>query len=252
MSRDPYFEVKSEVESSLISATNLFSSYKRILLTLPISSHQTSIELKTSKSELKATLSGLMADLLELNDTVKVLEDDFNSFGKSKFGLTEDEIKRRRIWVRNCEGELRRMLEEINEPEFHQSTLNSNSNTYHPLSQHFSNHSHDHQTQEDEMEAYQQEQESMIIHQQDQTLGNISGVVEVLREQASLMGREIVDQNTILEEFDQDLDLTESRLSKANQKLNQFVNENKHSKSSWCILLLILILVCLLIAIILI
>jgi hypothetical protein len=35
----------------------------------------------------------------------------------------------------------------------------------------------------------------MIMKQQDQTLGTISGVVDVLREQASLMGQEISEQN---------------------------------------------------------
>jgi syntaxin 6 len=104
----------------------------------------------------------------------------------------------------------------------------------------------------------------MIMKQQDQTLGTISGVVGVLREQASLMGQEMSEQNVwvvgsvldlflqdnlpiiyltqlcsdillsicvrvfrMLDELDGQIDHTESKLSKANRKLNRFVEENK-------------------------
>ncbi|EGG00920.1 uncharacterized protein MELLADRAFT_111414 [Melampsora larici-populina 98AG31] len=152
-------------------------------------------EVKSTKSELNATLSGLMADLLELNDTVNVLEEDFKTVGKSKFGLSLDEIRKRRVWVVKCEGELKRMLDEVNEPL--KSTL------VHPLSKTYSNENEEEEDRnakngnEDDLEAYQQEQESIILHQQDQTLGTISGVVGVLREQASLMGRELFDQTQL-------------------------------------------------------
>lgn len=41
----------------------------------------------------------------------------------------------------------------------------------------------------------------MIMKQQDETLGTISGVVDVLREQASLMGQEISEQNVLVIRF---------------------------------------------------
>ncbi|KAI9628674.1 hypothetical protein KEM48_011460 [Puccinia striiformis f. sp. tritici PST-130] len=90
-----------------------------------------------------------------------------------------------------------------------------------------------------------------MLSKQDQTLGTISGVVEVLREQAHLMGQEISEQNLVLDDVDGMVDRTESKLSKANRKLNQFVDQNKNDKSSWTILILIIILTILLLAIIL-
>lgn len=96
----------SEVESSLISATTLHSSYHRILLTLPSESHASSDELTWAKSELDATLSALMADVAELDDAVGVLERDLQESGRSRFGVSENEVRKRRTWVKNVQQEL--------------------------------------------------------------------------------------------------------------------------------------------------
>jgi hypothetical protein len=105
---------KSEVESSLLSAAALHSSYNRILLTLPPESRPTSEELSSTRTELKATLSTLIYDISELDHVVRVLEQDLSSssssssptsskkninLNKSKFGVSLDEVKKRRAWL---------------------------------------------------------------------------------------------------------------------------------------------------------
>ncbi|KNZ49420.1 hypothetical protein VP01_5020g2 [Puccinia sorghi] len=65
------------------------------------------------------------------------------------------------------------------------------------------------------------------------------------------MGQEISEQNVMLEELEGEIDGAESKLSKANRKLSEFVEQNKNSKSSWTILILIIVLTILLLAIIL-
>jgi len=55
----------------------------------------------------------------------------------------------------------------------------------------------------------------------------------------------------MLEELEEEIDGTESKLSKANRKLSEFVEQNKNSKSSWTILILIIVLAILLLAILL-
>jgi hypothetical protein len=101
---------KSEIESSLLSAAALHSSYNRILLTLPPESRPTSEELSSTRTELKATLSTLIYDISQLNHVVRVLEEDLSSssptsskknnhLNKSKFGVSLDEVKKRRAWL---------------------------------------------------------------------------------------------------------------------------------------------------------
>lgn len=296
---DPYFEVKAEVESSLLSATALHSSYNRILLTLPIESRATSDELLSTRTELQATLSTLLYDISELDHVVCVLEEDLSASSpgptaswkqntKSKFGVSLEEVKKRRRWLAQVQQQVKEMKEAVEMP------LDSNQPawSYHPLlpnpispttsrttgtasrnGARFQSRATDdpkhrsgkqfessrrsrddlesQRDTEDQTEEFYHQQESMIMKQQDETLGTISGVVDVLREQASLMGQEISEQNVMLEELEGEIDGAESKLSKANRKLSEFVEQNKNSKSSWTILILIIVLTILLLAIIL-
>ncbi|CAH7684737.1 hypothetical protein BY996DRAFT_6434463 [Phakopsora pachyrhizi] len=308
MAKDPYFEVKAEVESSLISAKTLYESYRRIILTLPIESHSSSDELNWSRRELISSLSNLSEDLIELDRSVTVLErqnssnksgngyDDDNGGGDGsrRFGISEKEVKKRRNWIRSAQQQLKEIEDSLksNDKEPRQFPKISNrQNDYNEEGDDFDydpllnarlerdrsvegrqaktssslaresgtkrNERHegfrDHSSIDinDESELFHQEHKMMMINKQDQTLSTISGVVGVLREQANLMGREIGDQNIMLEDLDEGIDRTESRLSKANRKLNKFVDDNKNSKSSWLIIILIVLLVCLLIAIVL-
>ncbi|KAI7934400.1 hypothetical protein MJO28_017117 [Puccinia striiformis f. sp. tritici] len=282
-SSDPYFDVRAEVECSLHSAAGLHGSYKRIISTLPIGHRTESEELISTKKELIQTLKTLICDIEELDHVVRLLEDQYHhhhhSLNRSisnniklKFAVSEDEVKNRRRWLNEVQQQVKEMKETVEMP------LES---TYHPLqpisptrptsfnrtnSRNLINHQNrnrnysdrafgddlEHQGHEsNQTEEFYHQQESMMLSKQDQTLGTISGVVEVLREQAHLMGQEISEQNLVLDDVDGMVDRTESKLSKANRKLNQFVDQNKNDKSSWTILILIIILTILLLAIIL-
>ena len=83
----------------------------------------------------------------------------------------------------------------------------------------------------------------LLIEQQDRTLTDISGTVDLLREQAKVMGREVLDQNVyvlslpslkcayasrrMLEEMDGHVDGTSNRLAKAQRRMQGFIRENQ-------------------------
>lgn len=115
MAADPYFEVKAEVESSLITATSLHSSYLRILRTLPSSSHTSSEELSWALQELRATLSSLSSDVEELDEAVAALENDGGHLA-TRLGVGWEEVKKRRDWVEQVKREVERMKSEAREP----------------------------------------------------------------------------------------------------------------------------------------
>ena len=100
-SNDPYLVVRSEVEASLQSALALHGSFRRIAKTLPPSSHASSEELNWSRDELKGTLSALESDLDELESSVDVVVRN-----PAGFGVTSDEIQRRRQFISRVRGEL--------------------------------------------------------------------------------------------------------------------------------------------------
>lgn len=113
MAADPYFEVRAEVESSLLTASTLHASYLRILQTLPPSSHTSSEELSHALVELKSTLSSLFADVEELEESVRVLEQDGVA---GRFGVARDEVARRREWVEKVKTQVAKMQREAREP----------------------------------------------------------------------------------------------------------------------------------------
>ncbi|OAV98708.1 hypothetical protein PTTG_25621 [Puccinia triticina 1-1 BBBD Race 1] len=285
---DPYFEVRAEVESSLHAAAALYSSYNRILLTLPAESRAASEELGSTRAELRSTLSTLAYDISELDDVVRVLEEDLSpsstttttttaaAHRKSKFGVSLDEVRKRRAWLAEVQQQVKTMRETVEMP------LDSNPgrSTYHPLlpsptspaahrtppgaqsdrrsrppgGQPRSRLGDDLEAQrgaEQDTEEFYHHQEAMMMRQQDQTLGTISGVVDVLREQASLMGQELSEQNEMLDGLEDGIDGAESKLARASRTLHAFVGQNKNSTSSWAILILIIVLTILLMAILL-
>lgn len=76
MSIDPYHAVQEEIQTTLANASTLLSSFRRIRAMAPHSSNpysdsSESEEMSYARSELKATLSALEADLEELEESVK-------------------------------------------------------------------------------------------------------------------------------------------------------------------------------------
>jgi syntaxin 6 len=89
----------------------------------------------------------------------------------------------------------------------------------------------------------------MIIEQQDRTLDSISGVIGTLREQAGVIGHEVLDQvrcalplcshtgcvdamYSMLTHLENDVDRSESRLAQANKRMQHFIHENSSASSA--------------------
>ena len=69
---DPYHEVQREMQSTLATAGTLLSSFRRIQSMAPSKGRdEEGEELSYARSELKATLSALEADLDDLEESVR-------------------------------------------------------------------------------------------------------------------------------------------------------------------------------------
>jgi len=91
----------------------------------------------------------------------------------------------------------------------------------------------------------------MMLQQQDQTMNSIAGTLSTIAQQAGLMGSEIMEHNEMLDDLDRNVDRTDSKLSDAMRKMRKFVRETEETKSGWCIVFLIVVLLILLAAVIL-
>lgn len=58
-------------------------------------------------------------------------------------------------------------------------------------------------------------------------LEGVGRTISTLRNQASLMGHEVMDQMGMLGDLESGIDNSQSRLDRANKKLNRFIQQNK-------------------------
>lgn len=91
----------------------------------------------------------------------------------------------------------------------------------------------------------------MMIREQDNTMDSIAGTLNTLAQQASLMGQEIGQHNEMLDDLEQNVDKTDTKLSDAMRRLRKFLRDSEERGSGWCIVILILVLMALLLAVIL-
>ena len=90
---------RSEVEANLISTHSLLSSYDRIAST---STSESSPAVLEARDELRGTLSLLEADLEDLEESVRVVEET-----GERWGIEVGEVQRRRGFVERVKGEVR-------------------------------------------------------------------------------------------------------------------------------------------------
>ncbi|KAI0035438.1 syntaxin 6, N-terminal-domain-containing protein [Vararia minispora EC-137] len=232
MSTDPYHAVQSEIQSSLQTAGQLRASFLRIRST----ARDGNEELEWAKNELKATLSTLEADLEDLEESVKIVE----STGARMFGLEEAEVMQRRRYVEHVRREIESMRAEVEgrQPPAHSSQGARTPATPTPP------------PPDDEQAQWTREEQQMILQQQDQTLNSITGTLTTLAQQAGLIGQEVVEHNEMLEDLEQGVDRTDSRLGSAMRKMRKFIRDTEETKSGWCIAILIVVLLILLAAVI--
>lgn len=110
----------------------------------------------------------------------------------------------------------------------------------------------------------------LMIREQDRAMDSIVGTLSTLAHQAGLMGQEIVEHNEqvfltvddigtvliyvidrMLDDLEQGVDQTDSKLSDAMRKMRKFLRDSEERGSGWCIVILIIVLIILLIAVIL-
>jgi len=105
---------------------------------------------------------------------------------------------------------------------------------------------------EDVPSEWARAEQQMMIREQDRTIDSIAGTLSTLAQQAGLMGQEIVEHNEMLEDIEQGVDHSSAKLDGAMKRMRKFIRDTEETRSGWCILILVIILLALLLAVILI
>ncbi|KAI5454050.1 hypothetical protein NCC49_005041 [Naganishia albida] len=261
MSRDPYLDVKREVDNALSHSRDLYASYLRLART---SNNQQLIS--EAKQELTISLGLVELDLEDLEESVTAVEES-----GTRWGLSYEEVQSRRRALENVKADVREMLDTIADDQ-HTTPAPNQTNGRHRGSDPFSDvelgqastagrntsngnnaYSDDPyaERRSDEVEDYEMEQQQIMLQQQDTAVYRISNTLTTLAQQAGLIGQEVMVQNEMLDDLSTRVDATDNRLTRANKRMKEFIRKNEETYSSWCIVILIIVLIILLLLVIL-
>ncbi|KAJ5689221.1 t-SNARE [Penicillium macrosclerotiorum] len=235
---DPFLQVQSDVLSTLQSSRPLFSSYLRIR---SLAKSPSNPELKQARIELEATITELSADLDDLVESVRAIEQD-----PYRFGLELEEVQRRRKLVDDVGGEIEQMRQEL------QQAVSAAPEPELPNPTEFDAALDEEEQQQrgregdDYYASLEQQRQSELMHEQDEQLDGVFQTVGNLRQQANDMGRELEDQAVMIDEVDTLADRVGGKLSNGMARIRHIVRKNEDTWSSFCIAALIFALILLL------
>ncbi|KAJ5517898.1 t-SNARE [Penicillium expansum] len=213
---DPFLQVQADVVSTLQTSRPLFSSYLRIR---SLAKSPNNPELKQARSELESTLTELTADVNDLVESVRAIEQD-----PYRYGLELEEVQRRRKLVDDVGDEVEKMHQEL------QQAVSESAVETLPILR------------------------SLMLRLKrrsaDEQLDGVFRTVGNLRQQADDMGRELEDQAVMIDEVDTLADRVGGKLSNGMSRIKHIVRKNEDTWSSFCIAALIFVLVLLLILLI--
>ncbi|KAJ5183019.1 hypothetical protein N7492_000635 [Penicillium capsulatum] len=234
---DPFLQVQADVLSTLQSSRPLFSSYLRIR---SLAKSPDNPELKQARLELETTFTELSADLDDLVESVRAIEQD-----PYRFGLELEEVQRRRKLVDDVGAEVEKMRQEL------QQTVSSSAATAElPNPTEFDAALEEEERQnrggEDYYASMEQQRQSDLMHEQDEQLDGVFRTVGNLRQQANDMGRELEEQAVMINEVDSLADRVGGKLNNGMKRIRHVIRANEDTWSSFCIAALIFALVLLL------
>nr|XP_023670347.1 syntaxin-10 [Paramormyrops kingsleyae] len=225
---DPFFVVKGEVQKALARARGLFERWEELLEDgTPVSRD----ELDWSTNELRNCLRTIDWDLEDLHETISIVESN-----PGKFRLEESELQDRRHFVERTRQDVQEMKEQLSSPSAMARTEKKNrqallaasgpARAATVLEPHLVS-ANSRYIQE------QQEQQQLIMQEQDDQLGLVSGSIRVLKDMSDRIGDELDEQAVMLGEFGDEMDQTNSRMDSVLKKMEK-VSHMTSSRRQWC------------------
>ncbi|KAF3927763.1 Syntaxin-10 [Orbilia brochopaga] len=217
---DPFIQVQQDVTALLSTARQLFSSYLRIR---SLASSRTSPELTSAHNELEGALADLEIDLEDLRLAVSEGERD-----PYRFGLEVEAVAKRRRWLKEVEGEISDMKEELGKEG---KAIGSSTRSRTP--QITTSYEEDNVPGDDSYAQFEQLHQQEVMRNQDEQLESVYRTVGNLRMQANDMSRELEDQAVIIDETDAMAERVEGKLKKGMRNLTEFARANE-GKAAFC------------------
>ncbi|PNW82698.1 hypothetical protein CHLRE_06g290100v5 [Chlamydomonas reinhardtii] len=215
-SNDPFYLIRQEIQDSVNELQQRMSRFHGLTATNP--------ERKKIAQTVEEGCGSLSWQLNELDTAV-----DRASENPQRFNLTPEELSSRRRWITNTRRQLDGMkdtLRTATAPAPAVSAAESKAIA-----------------QNDKFLTGQYESQQLVMKRQDQDLEDIEQAVIRIGRQGREIGNELAEQERMLDELDQDVDTTHSRLKAAQKKMQELIRKSGSNTQLVLIVVLIVILV---------
>lgn len=220
MSQDPFLAAQSDILALLQQCRPLLQSYLRIRSS---ASSANSPELTEARQEFEGTLTDLSTDLQDLVESVRAVEGD-----PGRYGLTVQEVGRRRKLVDDVAREVEDMHQQLNQT-VNAADAQRRASLAHPDSYNYDQDEDPLAGQEDNDDygAWEEQRQMEIMHEQDEALDGVFQTVGNLRLQADTMGRELEEQAEMLEDTENITDRVGGKLGQGMKKIRYVIEKNE-------------------------
>ncbi|XP_062845730.1 syntaxin-10-like [Trichomycterus rosablanca] len=238
---DPFIVVKGEVQKAVQRGRGLCERWAELLQEEePVSRD----ELEWSKNELRNCLRAIEWDLEDLQETISIVQSN-----PGKFRLGENELQERREFVEQTRAAVEEMKQQLSSPSAVAQAEKKNRQALMETQRYGGLEPHLVSTNSRYIQE-QQEQQQLIMQEQDEHLELVSGSIRVLKDMSGRIGDELDEQAVMLEEFNEEMEQTGSRMDSVLKKLEK-VSHMTSSRRQWCaigVLVVILIVVIILLS----
>ncbi|EMR09567.1 hypothetical protein PNEG_02153 [Pneumocystis murina B123] len=232
---DPFFEAKEQISFQLSKARYLYDLYFKTVKEKNIGSSTTLLDIS---NELWKIINEIDDCLIDLEEVVCAVESQ-----PKKYKISDEEASERRLFVNRVRNDLEQMQKDLNDPiedlsyrkdELLKQTVRDEESLNNSLVM---------------SPKLALKYRKLLEDEQDIQLDHVFGTVQNLREQASIMGKELEEQFELIEEVDMRIERTGEKLKQGFKNMKWVIKRNEDTISSYCIVFLIIILIVLLILI---
>ncbi|XP_003389021.1 PREDICTED: syntaxin-6-like [Amphimedon queenslandica] len=237
---DPFYTVRDDVRESLNNAQDLYSRWCMLL------EDQSDLE-KTQgvSTDLRSCIKSIEWDLQDLDETISVVEAN-----PQKFRVSTGEIETRKQFIRDTRQVINKMKSHMSSDQA-QNMLENMKRQQLLSSSHAQKKKHGrYQRLDDELERSNQDfidqqrhQQQMLMVEQDKQVDKVSNTIVVLHQMGEDIGIELDEQNKMIDEIDEDMQRTETRLTSLTKRVNTAIRKSSDRCQLICIVVLIIVIV---------
>mmetsp|Transcript_19327 Transcript_19327/g.48856 ORF Transcript_19327/g.48856 Transcript_19327/m.48856 type:complete len:261 (+) Transcript_19327:326-1108(+) len=232
-SDDPFYAFRDELQQHVEHASSRFATWKDLLESTDTSSNQ---EFRRESAALSKELANLQSNVGDLEQVLQRVQTHRSNFAH----ISDDELLKRQAFIREMKNEVSSMKAAMSSPQT-QGKIDQDKKA--SLLRRSQQHARDERvvppsaTNASFIEHQQQEQQ-LIIRQQDDHLDELSNGASRLNHLALTIGDEIEQQNSMLDELQDGIEHTASRMEQVLGRMDKMLKSNSRCQTNTILVLM--------------